>query len=99
MMNGIKMAADITHVIFDLDGLLIDTEVLYTTCTQAILDPYGKKYTSELKMKVMGRPRMESARVIIEATEIPYEPQQFTHELYDLLYTQFPSAQYMPGTE
>ncbi|MCP9258817.1 hypothetical protein DINM_001815 [Dirofilaria immitis] len=42
----------ITHVIFDLDGLLLDSENIYTRVNEEILSAYGKKFTMELKAKV-----------------------------------------------
>lgn len=56
----------VTHVIFDLDGLLLDTEPIYFKVNEIILAQYGKKYTLELKVKTMGMPKN---RAIAEAIE------------------------------
>lgn len=50
----------ITHVIFDLDGLLLDTEKVYTAMFNELLSKFGKQYTMELKAMSMGK-RMEEA--------------------------------------
>jgi beta-phosphoglucomutase-like phosphatase (HAD superfamily) len=36
----------ITHVIYDLDGTLLDTEPLYQVATQEILDRFGVTLTA-----------------------------------------------------
>jgi len=36
--------SDFSHVIFDLDGVLLDTEKLYTEATQAVVGQYGKTF-------------------------------------------------------
>lgn len=46
------MSLQITHVLFDMDGLLLDTEHIYTVVQQDILLPFGKEFTWELKGKV-----------------------------------------------
>ena len=41
--------------IFDLDGVLLDSEPLYTRATEVVLSRFGKSYDSALKRTVMGR--------------------------------------------
>ena len=36
-------------LLFDMDGLLLDTESIYTVAQQAVLDEWGLKFTMELK--------------------------------------------------
>lgn len=56
-MGGVKA------VLFDLDGLLLDTEVLYTEVQSQIVQRFGKTFTWELKSKMMGKTAKESAEV------------------------------------
>ncbi|XP_019854801.1 PREDICTED: LOW QUALITY PROTEIN: pseudouridine-5'-phosphatase-like, partial [Amphimedon queenslandica] len=85
-----------SYVIFDLDyGLLLDTESIYTECMQSILDRYGKVYTRESKIKAMGRPRLEAAQVVVDDAGIPLTAEEFSKELYSLLFERFPTARYM----
>jgi len=55
----------ITHCIFDLDGLLLDTESIYTECLQKLCAPYGKNFTTETKLKMMGKSSLEAGRILI----------------------------------
>ena len=45
----------VTHVIFDMDGLLINTEELYTLVTQSVLDEFNVKFTYDVKARMMGQ--------------------------------------------
>ena len=54
----------ITHCIFDLDGLLLDTESIYTDCLQKLCAPYGKDFTTETKMQMMGKSSLEISQIL-----------------------------------
>lgn len=43
-----------TGVIFDMDGLLLNTEDVYTKVSNEILARYGKVYDMGLKQRMMG---------------------------------------------
>ena len=58
-------------VIYDMDGLLLDTEPFYTLVTKQIAQRYGKIFDWSLKSKILGRRALESARMIVETLELP----------------------------
>ncbi|KAI8909937.1 HAD-like domain-containing protein [Powellomyces hirtus] len=90
---------EITHCIFDMDGLLLDTERIYTQVTQEILDKYvpGTKFTWDLKSKLMGRTAVESGRMVIEATKLPMTLEEYLDETADLQEKRWPLADILPG--
>ena len=45
----------VTHVIFDCDGLLIDSERYYSEALTEVAARYGKKFTPEIKVEMMGK--------------------------------------------
>ncbi len=60
----------ITHIIYDLDGLLLDTEQpIYAQVYQAIAHRYGKTLSESVKSQIAGRNALNSARTIIEMLE------------------------------
>jgi pseudouridine-5'-monophosphatase len=73
----------ITHVLFDLDGTLLDSESLYTDATNVVCGRYGQTFTLELKRQIMGGDSMSSARTVIAALSLPLSPEEFlkTREL------------------
>ncbi|CAK1545570.1 unnamed protein product [Leptosia nina] len=74
---GIK---PVTHVLFDMDGLLLNTEDLYTELFQNIVSKYGKNYTFDLKMKLMGSQAHETAEIITSELDLPMTPEEFQQE-------------------
>uniref|UniRef100_A0A5S6QEC9 pseudouridine 5'-phosphatase n=1 Tax=Trichuris muris TaxID=70415 RepID=A0A5S6QEC9_TRIMR len=90
----------VTHVIFDNDGLLLNTETLYEEAISTILSRYGKgKYTWELKLKQMGRAQEVAYQIIIDEYKLPMSVQQMIKETDALLLDRFPNSQLMPGAD
>ncbi|KAL1475761.1 hypothetical protein MTO96_037051 [Rhipicephalus appendiculatus] len=89
----------VTHVIFDADGLLLDSEKLYTAAAETMASRYGKKYTWELNKQMMGAPAAEAARMMIKALALPLTPEEYMAAVDPIYEKIFPDVQLMPGAE
>ncbi|KAI8081715.1 HAD-like domain-containing protein [Halteromyces radiatus] len=91
----------ITHCIFDMDGLLLDTERVYTEVTQEILDKYanGARFTWDIKSKLMGRTGDESARIVVETYKLPMTVQEYLDITAKIQHEKFPLVRPLDGVE
>jgi len=85
------------YVLFDMDGVLLDTENFYTEATQQIVARWDKTFDWSLKQHMVGRPAIESARYLVDALDLPITPEQYLAEREEGLRTRMPQAQPMPG--
>jgi len=92
-----KPLATITHILFDMDGLLLDTEVLYTVAQNKILEPFGIKFSAEVKSMMMGRKALEAAEIMVKHYGIDLDPAKFVADRNVLLEEMFPNCDLMPG--
>lgn len=89
----------VTHVIFDLDGLLLDTERLYTEATQAICSEYNKEYTWEIKVQCMGMKGHMASQHIINSLGLPLTVDEYLKKIAEQYEAIFPTAKSLPGAE
>src|SRR4051812_3206600 len=75
-----KPARRSRFAIFDLDGVLLDTEPLYTDATAQVAARFGKIYDWSIKRDCIGRGTLEAARVIVDALALPLSPEALVLE-------------------
>jgi len=92
---------EIQMLLFDMDGLLLDTEPIYTVAIQKILDPFGKIFTYDVKSKMMGRKQDDAARFLVSHLGIESELSgvEFTRRLNPHLDELFGNVPLLPGVE
>ena len=66
MAHVITMTQNIAAVVFDLDGLIFNTEELYEDVGAEVLRRRGKEFTGELMDQMMGRQASEALRLMID---------------------------------
>ncbi|KAI8047002.1 HAD-like domain-containing protein [Syncephalis plumigaleata] len=90
---------NITHCIFDMDGLLIDSERIYSQVTSTIIGRYGHEFTYELKAPMMGQTAHAAAEYLIKATGIPLTAEAYLEERNRMQLELFPTCRPLPGVE
>ena len=100
-MEDNKEFSKISHVLFDMDGLLLDTERLYTVAQQQILDRFNIKFTWEVKSKMMGRKALDAANIMIDIYKLQdhITAEEFLKERESILDQLFPNCDLLPGVE
>jgi len=91
------MTAIISHIIYDNDGLLLDTEPFYTQVHQAMAARYGKAFDWTVKSKMIGLRAEDSANVLISSLQLPISIPEYLEAREHLLAELFPQAEALPG--
>jgi len=86
-------------VIFDMDGVLLDTEPLYTVAYDRLLNPHGASLDPTTKLEIMGRPAIKSAAHVIKKFNIPISPEEFLERRKPVLEQLFQEAPAVVGAE
>lgn len=91
----------VTHCLFDMDGLLLNTEHIYTKITQQILEEQScpEKYTGDFKVTLMGGQSMEVANSIVKRYNLSISPEEYITRQRKLALDLMPSAELLPGVE
>jgi pseudouridine-5'-monophosphatase len=87
----------VTAAIYDVDGLLLDTEPFYTRASQLIAARYGKVFDWSLKSRMIGKRAADSARIFTESLNVPMTPEEYLTAREAMLEELFPQADPMPG--
>ena len=93
------MNSKISCLIYDLDGLLLDTESIYTDVTQKIVGKYEKVFDWSLKKKIIGRKSINAAEIIVNSLNLPITPIDYLNLRNDDLIKKLKNSQPMPGAK
>ncbi|KAK3688008.1 HAD-like domain-containing protein [Podospora appendiculata] len=86
--------------LFDMDGLLLDTEDLYTLCVNLVLEKYQRgKLPWSIKAKLQGRPGPEATKLFHDWAQLPIDHEEYRSQFYALQAQHFPGTQPLPGIE
>lgn len=91
------MKASITHVIYDNDGLLLDTEPFYTKAHEILAARFGKVFDWSVKCRMIGLRAEDSARVLIDSLGLPMTIPEYLEARRHILEALFPQSEPMPG--
>lgn len=81
-----------------MDGLLIDSEDVYTVVTNAILERYGRPALPwSIKAQMQGRPGPQAGAIFHAWAQLPISQEQFFTEQRELQVKLFPNCQPLPG--
>lgn len=87
-------------VIFDMDGLLVDTEVVWEKVEVALLATHGATYIHEIARLHMGMRLEEAVAVMVREYGLTMDPGIFGTELVDALLAELAhEVRPMPGAE
>lgn len=87
----------ITHLIYDFDGLLLDTEPIYCRVNELIAARYGKAFTRDHHRMIMGRQAMDCAKILVRELDLPLSAQEHLAARNELIFDMLPEAKPMPG--
>ncbi|XP_060516679.1 probable pseudouridine-5'-phosphatase [Cylas formicarius] len=90
---------NVTHVIFDLDGTLLDSEKVYLEALAKTIEDYGKKYCSKIAEKVSGSVLEETSRITRELLKINASNEEFAGKFADYAHEKLGNCDLMPGAE
>ncbi|XP_011552052.3 probable pseudouridine-5'-phosphatase [Plutella xylostella] len=94
-----KTFKKVTHCIFDMDGLLLDTELVYKKMITQLCAKYGHEYTDELMMKVLGGTEQRLSEILCKELSLPVSPEQFRDQLLKLGDTMLANTPLLDGAE
>ena len=60
-----------TAVLFDMDGLMVDTEPLARRAWERVVAPYGATISDTLYNRMLGRRTVESAQLVLDDLRLP----------------------------
>jgi len=94
-----SMKANITHCLFDLDGLLLDTETIYEEIVRDIAAQYGKPYPHDVRILILGTSTERTCKIAVTELGLPITAEEFMQQFTDISRERLDKLSLLPGAE
>ncbi|XP_060644961.1 probable pseudouridine-5'-phosphatase isoform X2 [Drosophila nasuta] len=94
-----KVLRNVTHCIFDMDGLLLDTERIYEEVTRQIAGSYGRQYTVATRFHLMGTTDQRSAEIAIDECQLPLTVPEYLKRYHKMCSERMSNVPLLKGAE
>ncbi|KAL9529040.1 hypothetical protein SMMN14_07140 [Sphaerulina musiva] len=93
-----KQLPTIKACLFDMDGLLIDSEDKYTICTNEVLNEYGRPNLPwHIKAQLQGRPGPTASKILFDWAQLPITPEEYLVKISSRQQQHFRTCAPLPG--
>lgn len=89
----------VTHVVFDLDGLLLDTEKIYEKIVENLAQKYGKPYPWDVRMKILGTTERRTCEIAVKELDLPCTVDDFQRQFKQSCLDNLADVYLMKGAE
>ncbi|XP_073972439.1 pseudouridine-5'-phosphatase-like [Rhodnius prolixus] len=89
----------VTHVLFDLDGLILDSERVYKKIFGSVIESFGKKYIDEVRLSVLGTKEADVPKILVDRLQLPISPEEFSRLAKIEYEKQLADIEVKPGAE
>ncbi|KAK9512805.1 hypothetical protein O3M35_001139 [Rhynocoris fuscipes] len=87
----------VTHVIMDLDGVVLDTANIYFRAHTRYLIKFKKRFTTEHKIHTFGVKDIDAAKYLVEHLDLPISPEVYVHGIWQELRVNLHKAKLVDG--
>ncbi|XP_058824758.1 probable pseudouridine-5'-phosphatase isoform X1 [Topomyia yanbarensis] len=97
-----KMASNfrkVTHCIFDMDGLLLDTEKIYEKILRDLIKSYNSTYPWATRLKVLGTTEQRTVSIIVNDLKLSCTVDEFLKKFREKQLVDLAGAPLMGGAE
>lgn len=88
----------IPNSIIKITFLFADSEGVYNRVIGDIARSYGKEYTVDVRIKILGTPEPSTAKIAVEEMQLPITPEQFLEIYKPMCLESLKNPSLMPGT-
>jgi pseudouridine-5'-monophosphatase len=86
-------------VIFDMDGLLLDTEPLYFKASSTVVAEFGHEFTRAHRREIIGTGARSAAEFMLRTFGLPITADEFLERRDKIIQQLFPTCEARPGAK